>query len=139
MKPMPIPQPAKRDIPNFKSGDKLRIHLKVIEGDSERTQVFEGVVIKRRGSGAGETFTVRKISFGVGVERTFPVHSPRIQKIEVAGSGKARRARLFYLRELSGKAARLSEEAREGASQAPEAAASQPEAPAPKAEAAPAA
>jgi large subunit ribosomal protein L19 len=105
-----IPQPEKRTLPDFRTGDTLRIHLKVIEGESERTQIFEGVVIKRRGTGMGATFTVRKISFGVGVERTFPVYSPRIQKIEVTRTGRVRRARLFYLRSLAGKAARLSGE-----------------------------
>ncbi|MCR4820775.1 MAG: 50S ribosomal protein L19 [Elusimicrobiales bacterium] len=93
----------------FEPGDTVKVHTKVVEGDSERIQIFDGVVIARRGSGASETFTVRKISYGVGVERVFPVHSPRIDKIEVVKSGKVRRAKLFYLRELKGKAARLQE------------------------------
>ena len=93
----------------FEPGDTVKVHTKVVEGDSERIQIFDGVVIARRGSGASETFTVRKISYGVGVERVFPVHSPRIDKIEVVKSGKGRRAKLFYLRELKGKAARLQE------------------------------
>lgn len=97
------------DLPEFRPGDTLRVHVKVIEGQRERIQVFEGVVIKRRGSGISETFTVRKISYGVGVERTFPVHSPKIDKIEVTRRGKVRRAKLYYLRELRGKAARIKE------------------------------
>jgi large subunit ribosomal protein L19 len=130
-----IPQPEKRQLPAFRAGDTLKVHLKVTEGDSERTQVFEGTVIKRRGVGVGETFTVRKISFGVGVERTFPVYSPRVQKIEVVRTGKARRARLFYLRGLAGKAARLSEDNREIEVMADEPAAAAPaaEKPAPAA------
>lgn len=105
---------GKNEIPSFKPGDTLRVHLRVVEGDSERIQVFEGVVIRRRGEGISETFTVRKTSFGVGVERTFPLRSPRIQRIELARAGRARRARLYYLRNLSGKAARLSEDTRGG-------------------------
>ncbi|MBD0380380.1 50S ribosomal protein L19 [Paenibacillus sedimenti] len=97
------------DIPNFRPGDTLKVHVKVIEGSRERIQLFEGVVIKRRGGGISETFTVRKISYGVGVERTFPFHSPRIDKIEVARRGKVRRAKLYYLRGLRGKAARIKE------------------------------
>lgn len=96
-------------MPAFRAGDTLRVHVKVVEGESERIQPFEGVVLRRRGSGLSETFTVRKISFGVGIERTFPLHSPRISKIELMKSGRARRAKLFYLRELTGKAARLTE------------------------------
>ncbi len=99
----------KKDLPTFKAGDTVRVHVRVVEGDSERVQVFEGVVIRRRGTGISKSFTVRKISFGVGVERIIPLHSPRIQKIEVVKSGKARRARLYYLRGLRGKAARLAE------------------------------
>ncbi|OUM96385.1 MAG: 50S ribosomal protein L19 [Thermobacillus sp. ZCTH02-B1] len=99
----------RKDIPDFRPGDTLRVHVKVIEGSRERIQVFEGVVIKRRGSGISETFTVRKISYGVGVERTFPLHSPRIDKIEVVRRGKVRRAKLYYLRDLRGKAARIKE------------------------------
>ncbi|HET7629307.1 MAG TPA: 50S ribosomal protein L19 [Bacillales bacterium] len=99
----------KQDIPEFRAGDTLKVHVKVVEGSRERIQVFEGVVIKRRGGGISETFTVRKISYGVGVERTFPVHSPRIDKIEVTRRGKVRRAKLYYLRSLRGKAARIKE------------------------------
>ncbi|MEC0238046.1 50S ribosomal protein L19 [Paenibacillus kribbensis] len=99
----------RKDLPNFRSGDTLKVHVKVIEGTRERIQLFEGVVIKRRGGGISETFTVRKISYGVGVERTFPLHSPKIDKIEVARRGKVRRAKLYYLRELRGKAARIKE------------------------------
>ncbi|MBI5244505.1 MAG: 50S ribosomal protein L19 [Elusimicrobia bacterium] len=130
MPSMKIPEPQKRSVPDFRPGDTVRVHLKVVEGESERVQVFEGVVIKRRGVGAGESFTVRKISFGVGVERTFPLLSPRVQKIEMSRSGKARRARLFYLRKLSGKAARLSEDTRT----AEEAASAEPAAQAPQAD-----
>ncbi|MDD9270262.1 50S ribosomal protein L19 [Paenibacillus sp. GCM10023248] len=97
------------DIPSFRPGDTLKVHVKVIEGSRERIQLFEGVVIKRHGGGISETFTVRKISYGVGVERTFPLHSPRIEKIEVARRGKVRRAKLYYLRGLRGKAARIKE------------------------------
>lgn len=97
------------DIPNFRPGDTLKVHVKVIEGNRTRTQVFQGVVIRRQGAGARETFTVRKISFGVGVERTFPVHTPNIDKIEVATRGAVRRAKLYYLRELRGKAAKIKE------------------------------
>jgi large subunit ribosomal protein L19 len=97
------------DIPAFKPGDTVRVHVKVVEGTRERIQVFEGAVIRRQGSGARETFTVRRISYGVGVERTFPIHSPRIEKIEVARRGVVRRAKLYYLRNLTGKAARIKE------------------------------
>ncbi len=103
----------KKDIPVFKPGDTVRVHMRVVEGDSERVQVFEGVVIARRGAGISQSFTVRKISFGVGVERIIPLHSPRIQRIEVTKSSKTRRAKLYYLRSLRGKAARLAEEERE--------------------------
>lgn len=99
----------KKDIPDFKPGDTVKVHLKVVEAGRERIQVFEGVVIKRRGGGMRETFTVRRIASGVGVERTIPIHSPRIDKIEVVRRGKVRRARLFYLRKLRGKAARIKE------------------------------
>lgn len=95
------------DIPEFKVGDTIRVHAKIIEGDKERIQVFEGAVISRANGGNRATFTVRKISYGVGVERIFPLHSPRIDKIEVVTRGKVRRAKLYYLRELSGKAARI--------------------------------
>ncbi|AMA72645.1 MULTISPECIES: 50S ribosomal protein L19 [Aneurinibacillus] len=99
----------KQDIPSFRPGDTVRVHLKVIEGQRERIQVFEGVVIKRRGGGISETFTVRKVSYGVGVERTLPLHSPKIEKIEVVRQGKVRRAKLYYLRDRVGKAARIKE------------------------------
>jgi large subunit ribosomal protein L19 len=98
-----------RRVPAFDAGDRLRVHFQVIEGTRRRTQVFEGVVIKRQGHGARETFTVRKQSFGVGVERTFPVHSPKIERIEVAARGDVRRAKLYYLRERVGKRARVRE------------------------------
>ena len=97
------------DVPDFVPGDTLKVHVRVVEGSRERVQVFQGAVIRRQGSGVRETFTVRKISFGVGVERTFPVHSPVIQKIEVAVKGDVRRAKLYYLRERSGKAAKIRE------------------------------
>ncbi|WP_210133128.1 50S ribosomal protein L19 [Staphylococcus sp. GDH8C106P] len=97
------------DIPSFRPGDTLKVHVRIIEGNRERIQVFEGVVIKRRGGGVSETFTVRKISSGVGVERTFPVHTPKIEKIEVKRRGKVRRAKLYYLRSLRGKASRIPE------------------------------
>src|SRR5579875_2743660 len=97
------------DIPDFRPGDTLRVHVRVVEGTRRRIQVFQGVVIRRQGGGARETFTVRKISYGVGVERTFPVHSPSIEKIEVAARGRVRRAKLYYLRSLRGKAARIRE------------------------------
>ena len=99
----------KTNIPQFKAGDTVRVKVKVVEGDNERLQAFDGVVIARRGSGISETFTVRKISFGVGVERIFPIHSPRVDSIEVLKIGKVRRAKLNYLKKLSGKAARLQE------------------------------
>jgi len=98
------------DIPTFKAGDTVRVHVKVVEGDKDRVQVFEGVVIARSGGGPRETFTVRKVSYGVGVERIFPVHSPRLDKIEVASRGVVRRAKLYYLRNLAGRAARIEEE-----------------------------
>jgi large subunit ribosomal protein L19 len=97
------------DLPQFKAGDTLRVHFKVIEGNRQRIQVFEGICIKRQGAGFRETFTVRKQSFGVGVERTFPLHSPTIAKIEVLSRGRVRRAKLYYLRERRGKRARIRE------------------------------
>ncbi|MGI6129819.1 MAG: 50S ribosomal protein L19 [bacterium] len=97
------------DIPEFSPGDTVRVHVKVVEGNRERIQVFEGVVIARRGSGSQETFTVRRVSYGVGVERVFPVNSRRVDKIEVMRRGQVRRAKLYYLRKLSGKAARIKE------------------------------
>jgi len=99
----------KTDIPDFRAGDTVRVHVRVVEGEKERIQVFQGVVIGRRGGGTRETFTVRKISGGIGVERIFPVHSPIIDKIEVVRQGKVRRAKLYYLRGLRGKAARIEE------------------------------
>ena len=97
------------DVPVFRPGDTLRVHVRVKEGNRSRIQVFQGVVIRRQGGGIRETFTVRKISYGVGVERTFPVHSPSIDRIETVTRGKVRRAKLYYLRELRGKAARIRE------------------------------
>jgi len=97
------------DVPAFGPGDTLKVHVRVVEGTRERTQLFQGVVIRRQGSGVQETFTVRKVSFGVGVERTFPVHSPIIQKIEVDRRGDVRRAKLYYLRDLRGKKAKIKE------------------------------
>ena len=97
------------DVPDFRPGDTLKVHVRVREGNRERIQVFQGVVIRRQGGGVRETFTVRKVSFGVGVERTFPVHTPIIEKIELLTRGDVRRAKLYYLRELRGKAARIRE------------------------------
>ena len=97
------------DIPEFRPGDTVKVHVRVVEGNRERIQVFQGVVIRRQGGGLQETFTVRKISFGVGVERTFPLHSPSIGKLEVVSRGKVRRAKLYYLRDLRGKKARIKE------------------------------
>ena len=97
------------DIPSFKPGDTVKVHSRIIEGDKERVQVYEGIVIARKGGGVNETFTVRKVSYGVGVERIFPLHSPQIDKIEVVRLGKVRRAKLYYLRNLRGKAARITE------------------------------
>jgi large subunit ribosomal protein L19 len=110
----------KKNPGQFRAGDVVRVDVEILEGESRRVQAFEGVVIRRRGHGIATTFTVRKISFGVGVERTFPLHSPRIQGIKVLRSGKVRRAKLYYLRDLSGKAARIEEVATVG-SKAPEA------------------
>ncbi len=98
-----------RRVPVFQAGDRVRVHFQVVEGNRRRTQVFEGVVIKRQGEGVRETFTVRKNSFGVGVERTFPLHSPKIEKIEVGAIGDVSRAKLYYLRELRGKKAKIKE------------------------------
>jgi len=99
----------REDIPPFRAGDTLKVHVKVVEGNRSRVQVFQGVVIRRSGGGVRETFTVRKVSFGVGVERTFPVHSPILDKIEVVTRGDVRRAKLYYLRSLRGKAAKIKE------------------------------
>lgn len=100
------------DVPEFRPGDTVRVHALIVEGERERVQIFEGLVIKRRGAGISETYTVRKISNGVGVERTFPVHTPRVAKIEVVRKGRVRRAKLYYIRALSGKAARIKERGR---------------------------
>jgi large subunit ribosomal protein L19 len=97
------------DIPDFTPGDEVKVHVKVVEGNKERVQVFQGNVIRRQGSGVGETYTVRKISYGVGVERTFPVHTPTVAKIEVIRKGDVRRAKLYYLRDRTGKAAKIRE------------------------------
>jgi large subunit ribosomal protein L19 len=102
----------RKDIPAFSPGDRVKVYYKVIEGGRERVQVYEGTVIGRQRGGARETFTVRRLSYGVGVERTFPVHSPRIERIEVVRKGRVRRAKLFYLRGLSGKSARITEQKR---------------------------
>src|SRR5438477_12717060 len=105
-----IEQPFLRnDIPDFRPGDSVKVHVRVVEGNRERVQVFQGVVIRRSGGGIRETFTVRKISFGVGVERTFPLHSPTVSRLEVVSRGRVRRAKLYYLRELRGKRARIRE------------------------------
>lgn len=105
-----VEQPyLKSEIPEFRAGDTVRVHVRVVEGNKQRIQVFQGVVISRRGGGTRETFTVRKISGGIGVERVFPLHSPIIEKLEVMRHGKVRRAKLYYLRELRGKAARIEE------------------------------
>lgn len=100
------------DIPDFRTGDTVRVHARIVEGKRERIQIFEGVVIKRRGEGVSETYTVRKISNGIGVERTFPIHTPRVEKIEVVRQGRVRRAKLYYLRDRQGKAARIPERRR---------------------------
>ncbi|WP_028273058.1 50S ribosomal protein L19 [Atopococcus tabaci] len=100
------------DLPDFRPGDTVRVHARIVEGSRERIQLFEGVVIKRRGAGISETYTVRKVSNGVGVERTFPLHSPRVAKIEVTRQGRVRRAKLYYLRDRHGKAARIKERPR---------------------------
>jgi len=97
------------DIPDFRPGDTVKVHVRVVEGNRSRIQVFQGVIIRRQGGGIRETFTVRKVSFGVGVERTFPVHTPVVEKIEVVTRGDVRRAKLYYLRELRGKAAKIKE------------------------------
>ena len=104
----------RKDVPAFRPGDTVKVHVRVVEGDKERIQVFEGTVLRRSGPGARETFTVRKTSYGVGVERTFPVHSPRLDRIEVTAKGAVRRAKLYYLRERAGRAARVTEEVTAG-------------------------
>jgi large subunit ribosomal protein L19 len=100
-------QQSKKELPDLRPGETVRVHVKVVEGEKERTQIFEGIVIGLSGAGNRATFTVRKISYGVGVERIFPLHSPRIDKVEIVSRGKVRRAKLYYLRQRSGKAARL--------------------------------
>ena len=102
-------QQLKQDLPDFRPGDTVRVHVRIVEGNRERVQVFEGFVIATSGSGLERTFTVRKVSYGIGVERVFPLHSPRIERIQVMRRGKVRRAKLFYLRNLRGKAARIKE------------------------------
>ncbi|MDI6642393.1 MAG: 50S ribosomal protein L19 [Elusimicrobiota bacterium] len=102
--------PEKKDLPEFKPGDTIRVITKILEGDQQRLQAFEGVVIRKHGSGLNGTFTVRKVSFGVGIERIFPFYSPNIEKIELVKLGKVRRAKLYYLRKLAGKAARIEQE-----------------------------
>ena len=99
----------RKDIPTFRAGDELKVHVRVIEGNKSRIQVFQGIVIRRQGDGVRETFTIRKVSYGVGVERTFPVHTPVIEKIELVRKGDVRRAKLYYLRDLRGKAAKIRE------------------------------
>lgn len=100
----------KKEVPDFNIGDTVRVYVKVVEGDRERLQAYEGIVIARRNGSIRESFTVRRVSFGVGVERTFPIHSPRIDRIEVVRKGKVRRAKIYYLRDLTGKAARVKED-----------------------------
>jgi large subunit ribosomal protein L19 len=116
-----------RRVPAFQAGDRVRVHFQVVEGTRRRTQVFEGIVLKRQGSGVRETFTVRKQSFGVGVERTFPVHSPKIERIEIAARGDVRRAKLYYLRERVGRGARVRERRWTGQPETIEAGTGQPE------------
>ena len=119
-----LAKPMHRELPAFRVGDSVKVHYRITEGDKERIQVFQGTVIRKSGGGYGRTFCVRKRSAGVGVERMFPYHSPRIEKLEVVSHGRVRRARLFYLRELQGKAARLRREGEGGSTEsiAPEAA-----------------
>jgi len=107
-----------REVPPFRPGDTVRVHFRIREGEKERIQIFQGVVISRTGGGVRSTFTVRKVSYGVGVERIFPVHSPRVEKVEISARGHVRRAKLYYLRELRGKKARLRASKREAADQA---------------------
>jgi large subunit ribosomal protein L19 len=99
----------KTDIPNFRAGDNVKVHVRVVEGNRSRIQIFQGVVLRRQGGGIRETFTVRKVSFGTGVERTFPLHSPIVEQIELVSRGDVRRAKLYYLRDLRGKAAKIKE------------------------------
>jgi large subunit ribosomal protein L19 len=107
------PATLRRDLPPFRTGDTVRVHVNITEGDKQRIQVFEGVVIRRRGRGPSSTFTVRKVSYGVGVERVFPIESPNVKKVEIKSRGHVRRARLYYLRELRGKKARLRSKVRD--------------------------
>jgi large subunit ribosomal protein L19 len=109
----------RKDFPAMRAGDSVRVHTKIKEGDKERIQIFEGVVIAYRKGGTGSNFTVRKVSYGVGVERIFPTHSPRVDKVEIVGHGEVRRARLYFLRDLQGKAARLHQEEGSGEAAAP--------------------
>jgi large subunit ribosomal protein L19 len=102
-------QSQRTDVPNFRAGDTVKVHARVVEGNRSRVQIFQGVVIRRQGAGLRETFTVRKVSFGVGVERTYPVHSPAVDRIEIVTRGDVRRAKLYYLRDLRGKAAKIKE------------------------------
>ena len=108
-----LPSTARRDLPPFRPGDTVRVHVNITEGDKQRIQVFEGVVLRRRGHGPSATFTVRKVSYGVGVERVFPVESPNVTKVEIKSRGHVRRARLYYLRDLRGKKARLRSKVRD--------------------------
>jgi large subunit ribosomal protein L19 len=112
---------VRKDVPSFRPGDTVRVHVRVVEGDKERIQVFEGTVLGRSGGSSREMFTVRKTSYGVGVERIFPVHSPRIERIEVMMRGAVRRAKLYYLRDRSGRAARVAEDTRQKAADSPQA------------------
>ena len=105
-------QQPPRDFPSFRVGDTVRVHVRIVEGDKERVQAFEGVVIRRRRGGNRASFTVRKVSYGVGVERTFPVYSPRVEQVEILSRGRVRRSRLYYLRQRAGKAARIRERVR---------------------------
>src|SRR3981189_1587002 len=109
-------QSQRTDLPDFRAGDTLKVHVRVVEGNRSRIQVFQGVVIRRQGAGLRETFTVRKVSFGVGVERTYPLHSPALDRLEVLTRGDVRRAKLYYLRELRGKAAKIKEKREKQAS-----------------------
>ena len=111
---------ARNDVPDFRPGDTVRVHVRIVEGDKERVQVFEGVVLQRRRAGAPSSFVVRKVSYGVGVERIFPLQSPVVEKVEIKGRGHVRRARLYYLRELRGKAARLRSKLRDLSALVPE-------------------
>jgi large subunit ribosomal protein L19 len=132
-----VAEPEQKNIPDFRAGDTIRVYIKVVEGESERVQAFEGTCLSRRGSGDCASFTVRKVSFGVGVERTFPVISPSIEKIEVLKTGRVRRARLYYLQDLTGKAARVNEHESQQQGSKDAAPSADGKAPAPKADAPP--